>query len=706
MSAPVQDTPAPDKKLSKEEQRLQKVRNFGIIAHIDAGKTTCSERILYITGRSHKIGEVHDGGATMDYLQEEKDRGITITSAATTCQWRDYEFSLIDTPGHVDFTAEVERSLRVLDGAVGVFCGVAGVQPQSETVWRQGNRYRVPRLAFVNKMDRTGANFDNAVASMRKRLGAHAVPIQIPIGAEKDFKGVIDLIEMKAYTWSDGDARDLTVGEVPDEFKAAAEKARESMIEACADIDDDLAEKYLGGEEITVPEIKAALRKGTLTLACTPVLCGSAFKDKGVQNLLDAIVDFLPSPTEVPPIEGTHPDTGEKVIRPLRSTEPLGALAFKTISDPNGDLTFVRVYTGVMKQGEKYYNPRTRKQERVGRLMKMHANQKEPIEQAQAGDICAVVGFKDAITGDTICTKEAPVTFEAMNFPDTVISMSIEPVSSGDRDKLGEIIAKLIREDPTFKAYTDEQTGQTVISGMGELHLEVICNRIKSEFKIAVQTGKPKVAYRQTLKAPKEVEARHIKQSGGSGQFAVARVRYKPSEEVDTVEFKNVVTGGSVPKEYIPSVEKGIKEAAKNGGKLGFPFVKIYAELYDGQSHEVDSSTMAFEAAGVLSFRMAADGNALLLEPIMAIEVECPEEFTGDVIGDLSSRRGVIEDMTDRMGGLKAIKGRVPLSEMFQYSTSLRSATQGRGNYSMEPHSYEPVPDNVAKKVLEEYGAA
>lgn len=704
MSAPV-DTPAPEKKLSKEEQRLQKIRNFGIIAHIDAGKTTCSERILYITGRSHKIGEVHDGGATMDYLQEEKDRGITITSAATTCQWREYEFSLIDTPGHVDFTAEVERSLRVLDGAVGVFCGVAGVQPQSETVWRQGNRYRVPRLAFVNKMDRTGANFENAVESMRKRLGAHPVPVQIPIGAEKEFLGVIDLIEMKAYTWSDGDARDLTVGDVPAEFKDEAEAARESMVEACADFDDDLAEKYLGGEEISVQEIKTALRRGTLALACTPVLCGSAFKDKGVQNLLDAIIDFLPSPTEVPPIEGTHPDTGEKIIRPLLSTEPLGALAFKTISDPNGDLTFIRLYTGVMKQGEKYYNPRTRKQERVGRLMKMHANNKEPLEQATAGDIVAVIGFKDAITGDTICTKEGMVTFEAMNFPDTVISMSIEPASTGDRDKLGDVIAKLVREDPTFKAYTDDQTGQTVISGMGELHLEVICNRIKSEFKITVATGKPKVAYRQTLRGAKEVEARHIKQSGGSGQFAVSRVRFRPDEEVETVLFESTVSGGSVPREYIPSVEKGIKEAAKTGGRLGFPFVKVKAELYDGQSHEVDSSTMAFESSGALAFRMAAEGNTQLLEPVMSIEIECPEEFTGDVIGDLSSRRGVVDDMTERMGGIKAIKGKVPLSEMFQYSTSLRSATQGRGNYSMEFESYENVPDNVAKKVLEEYGA-
>ncbi|MGA1523967.1 MAG: elongation factor G, partial [Planctomycetota bacterium] len=527
MSNDAQATTTSDKKRAKEEERLLKVRNFGIIAHIDAGKTTVSERILYITGRSHKIGEVHDGAATMDYLKDEQERGITITSAATTCVWGDYNLSLIDTPGHVDFTAEVERSLRVLDGAVGVFCGVAGVQPQSETVWRQGNRYRVPRIAFVNKMDRTGADFYKAVETMRTRLHANAVPIQMPIGAEKDFKGVIDLVEMKAYTWDD-DARKVSIDDVPANLLDDATLQREAMIEAVAEFHDAMLEKFVEGEEVTIDEIKAAIRAGTLSLKLTPVLAGSAFKDKGVQNLLDAVVAYLPAPTEVPPIEGTNPDNGEKLVRPLFSTEPAGAMAFKTISDPNGDLTFIRVYSGTIQQGEKYYNPRTTKEERIGRVMKMHAAQREPIEAARAGDIVAVVGLRDVVTGDTLCTRDDPIVYEAMQFPDTVISIAIEPKSGGDRDKLTNCIAKLVREDPTFKAKTDEQTGQMVISGMGELHLEIICSRIERDYKVPITQGKPKVAYRQTLTAAKQVEARHIKQSGGSGQFAVARVRFRP----------------------------------------------------------------------------------------------------------------------------------------------------------------------------------
>ncbi len=696
----------PDKKLSKEEQRVEKIRNLGIIAHIDAGKTTCSERILYITGRSHKIGEVHDGEATMDYLEEEQKRGITITSAATTCQWKDFQIALIDTPGHVDFTAEVERSLRVLDGAVGVFCGVAGVQPQSETVWRQGNRYGVPRFAFVNKMDRTGADFDNAVETMRSRLSANAVPIQMPIGAERGFKGVIDLVEMKAYTWDD-DARDVSIDDVPADMLEEAQTRRETMIEAVAEFHDEMLEKFVEGEAITINEIKTAIRAGTKSLGLTPVLAGSAFKDKGVQNLLDAVCDYLPSPAEVPPIEGINPDNGETLIRPLVSSEPTGAMAFKSISDPNGDLTFIRIYSGTIKQGERYYNPRNRKEERIGRLLKMHANNREPIDMAKAGDIVAVVGIKDAFTGDTLCLKDSPIVYEKMEFPDTVISQSIEPKKSADRDKLSSVIGKLVREDPTFKAVTEEQTGQVVISGMGELHLEVICNRIASEFKIEVNTGKPKVAYRQTLTSDKQVEARHIKQSGGSGQFAVAKLRYFPTSEdtEDGVEFKDTITGGRIPKEYIPSIEFGINSAAKAGGRIGFPFVKVRCELYDGQFHDVDSSNMAFEAAGVLSFRMAAESNTTILEPLMKIEVESPEEYTGDVIGDLSSRRGVIEEMITQPGGLTTVRGTVPLSEMFQYSTSLRSTTQGRGHYSMEPHTYEPVPAALAEKVLEEYGS-
>jgi elongation factor G len=687
---------------SKDEQLLKRTRNIGIIAHIDAGKTTVTERILYITGKVHKIGEVHEGEATMDYLEEERKRGITITSASTTCQWKDHKINVIDTPGHVDFTAEVERSLRVLDGAIGVFCGVAGVQPQSETVWRQANRYNVPRLAFVNKMDRTGANFENAVQTMGARLGANAVPINWPIGAERTFKGVVDLVEMKAYTWSEDDAREVTVGDVPADLLAEMKQHREAMIDRVAEFYDPLLEKFVEGEEVSAEEIKIAIRNGTIAMKMTPVFCGAAFKDKGIQNVLDGVVDYLPAPTEVPPIEGTNPETGAKIVRPLLPSEPMSALAFKTISDPNGDLTFVRVYTGVLKQGQRYYNSRTRRMERVGRLMRMHANQREPVAEIRAGDIGAVVGFRETITGDSVSEEGHPVTFEAMQFPDTVISMAIEPKANADRDKLGEVIGKLVREDPTFKARTDEQTGQMVISGMGELHLEVICNRIASEFKVEVHVGKPKVAYKQTLKAARQVEARHIKQTGGSGQFAVSRVRFKPDNSVDTMEFINAVTGGSVPKEYIPSVEAGIRQAAEGGGRLGFPFVKFTAELYDGQSHDVDSSTMAFEASGALAFRMAIENNAVLLEPIMAIEVEMPEQYTGDVIGDLSSRRGVVEEMTTKPGGVTAVRGKVPLSEMFQYSTNLRSMTQGRGHYTMEPSSYEPVPPNIAEKLLKD----
>jgi elongation factor G len=689
-----------DKKDSKDVQQIRTYRNFGVIAHIDAGKTTFSERILYITGKSHKIGEVHEGAATMDYLEEERKRGITITSAATTCHWRNHRMSLIDTPGHVDFTAEVERSLRVLDGAVGVFCAVAGVQPQSETVWRQANRYKVPRVAFVNKMDRTGADFYKAVESMRARLNANPVPLVMPIGKEKAFVGVVDLVHMRACVWGDDDAREMSVSEIPAELLDEAKKRREQMIEAVAECHDAVLEKFVEGEEVTIPEIMMAIRAGTLSLKITPVFCGSAFKDKGVQNVLDAIVDYLPSPLDVPPIEGVNPETDEKVVYELLPDKPFASLVFKTISDPNGDLTFIRIYSGTMQQGEKYYNARTRRFERIGRLMRMHAAQREPIDVASAGDIVAVVGVKDAITGDTLSTKEAPVVYEAMNFPDTVISMAIEPKSSGDRDKLSAIIGKLVREDPTFKARTDEQTGQMVISGMGELHLEVKCNMIANDYKVPVTVGRPKVAYKMTLKGPKQVEARHIKQSGGSGQFAVARVRFTVDPEVETLNFIDAVKGGSVPREYIPAVEAGIEAAITGGGRAGFPYCKIVAELYDGQSHDVDSSAMAFEAAGVLAFRLAAEGNSLLLEPIMKIEIEAPEEKTGDVIGDLSSRRGIVEEMVSKPGGISAVTGKVPLAEMFQYSTMLRSLTQGRGTYSMEPATYEPVPPNIAEKVL------
>ncbi|MCU0865402.1 MAG: elongation factor G [Planctomycetes bacterium] len=689
-----------DKKESKDVQAIRMYRNFGVIAHIDAGKTTFSERILYITGKSHKIGEVHEGAATMDYLEEERKRGITITSAATTCYWRNHRMSLIDTPGHVDFTAEVERSLRVLDGAVGVFCAVAGVQPQSETVWRQANRYKVPRVAFVNKMDRTGADFYKAVESMKTRLHANPVPLVMPIGKEKSFQGVVDLVNMVSCIWSEDDAREMTVGEIPAELMAEAKKRREVMVEAVAECHDAVLEKFIEGQEISKEEIMMAIRKGALDMKITPVFCGSAFKDKGVQNVLDAIVDYLPCPIDRPPLEGFNPDKDEKVARPLLPDQPFAGLVFKTISDPNGDLTFVRVYTGEMTAGERYYNGRTRKYERIGRLVRMHAAQREPIDIARAGDIVAAIGIKESITGDTLSTKEHPVVYEAMAFPDTVISMSIEPESGGDRDKLGEVLGKLVREDPTFKASTDPQTSQTVISGMGELHLEVKCNMIMNDYKIPVKVGRPKVAYKMTLKGPKTVEARHIKQSGGSGQFAVARVKFSTDPEVESLKFIDGVKGGSVPREYIPAVEAGIENAVKGGGRIGFPYVKIVAELYDGQAHDVDSNAMAFETAGVLAFRMASENNSLLLEPIMKIEIEAPEDKTGDVIGDLSSRRGLVEEMITKPGGISAVTGKVPLAEMFQYSTRLRSMTQGRGTYTMEPSSYEPVPPNIAEKVL------
>ena len=692
-----------EQKDSKDVQQIKMYRNFGVIAHIDAGKTTFSERILYITGKSHKIGEVHEGAATMDYLEEERKRGITITSAATTCYWRDHRMSLIDTPGHVDFTVEVERSLRVLDGAVGVFCAVAGVQPQSETVWRQANRYKVPRIAFVNKMDRTGADFYKAVESMKTRLNANPVPVVMPIGKEKDFRGVVDLINMRSCIWSEDDAREMTVGEIPAELLEEAKKRREQMIEAVAECHDTVLEKFVEGEEVTTPEIMEAVRKGTLELKITPVFCGSAFKDKGVQNVLDAIVDFLPCPLERPPMEGFNPDRDEKVARPLLPDQPFAGLVFKTISDPNGDLTFIRVYTGEMRQGERYYNGRTSRYERIGRLVRMHAAVREPIDVARAGDIVAAVGIKESITGDTLSTKENPVVYEAMSFPDTVISMSIEPESGGDRDKLGEVLGKLIREDPTFKASTDPQTSQTVISGMGELHLEVKCNMIMNDYKIPVKVGRPKVAYKMTLKGPKTVEARHIKQSGGSGQFAVAKVKFSVDETVESCKFIDGIKGGSVPREYIKPVGDGIEAAVKGGGRIGFPFCKVVAELYDGQAHDVDSNAMAFETAGVLAFRMASENNSILLEPIMKIEIEAPEDKTGDVIGDLSSRRGLVEEMISKPGGISAVTGKVPLAEMFQYSTRLRSMTQGRGTYSMEPASYEPVPPNIAEKVLADY---
>jgi elongation factor G len=672
------------------------------MAHIDAGKTTVTERILYLTGRIHRTGEVHDGATTMDYLEEERERGITITSAATTCEWDGCRINLIDTPGHVDFTAEVERSLRVLDGAIGVFDGVAGVEAQSETVWRQADRYLVPRIAFVNKLDRTGARFGKVVDDIKARLGTTPVPIQFPIGTEKEFAGIVDLVELLAYTWDESDAREMQTGPVPAELAEEVGKARDRMIELVAEFDEPMLEKFVEGEPVSNEEIYRAIRVGTLSRKIVPVLCGSAFKDKGVQNLLDAVKRYLPSPLDVPDIKGMDPATKEEITRRSLPSEPTSALAFKIISDPTGDLTFIRVYSGVLRQGESLFNPRLRRRERIGRLVRMHAAQRQAIKEATAGEIAAVVGLKNTVTGDTLCDENKQIVLEAMEFPPTVISMAIEPRAGADRDKLSETIGRLTREDPTFRARTDENTGQMIISGMGELHLEVLRNRIERDFKVPVNVGKPKVAYRQTLRASRNVEARHIKQTGGHGQFAVVKVRFAAIEATDEpVVFTNDISGGSVPREYIASVEYGIKATAEGGGKLGFPFVNIEAALYDGQSHDVDSSDMAFQAAGALAFRMAVEGNATLLEPIMKIEVSTPEEYLGEVIGDLNSRRGVISDI-DVRGVIRVIRGKVPIAEMFQYSTKLRGMTQGRGNYSMEVQGYEPVPHSIAEKVLKE----
>ncbi|MEZ5987839.1 MAG: elongation factor G [Planctomycetota bacterium] len=692
-------TQTADSKLSPaEEKRLRLLRNIGIMAHIDAGKTTVTERVLFITGRTHKTGEVHDGQATMDYLEEERERGITITSAATTCFWRDHQVNLIDTPGHVDFTVEVERSLRVLDGAVGVFCGVAGVEAQSETVWRQADRYEVPRIAFVNKLDRTGADFNRVIEMMESRLHCAPVPMQVPIGLEKEHLGVIDLIDRKAYIWRE-DAKNVEITDVPAQYVDEVEAAREELIEKVAEFDEPMLEKFVEGESCHAEEIRRAVRAGVQQRKIVPVFCGAALKDKGIQNLLDAIVDYLPSPLDLPAIEAEDYKRGGEILLQPNASEPLSALAFKSISDPNGDLTFIRVYTGVIEKGQAVFNPRTRKRERIGRLLRMHANNREAIEAAKAGEIVAVMGVKDAFTGDTLCDQDRPVVLESLSIPEPVIALSIEPKNGKDRDKLSEVLGKLKREDPSFVPRTDEQTGQVIIAGMGELHLEVICNRIKRDFKVEINQGAPRVAYKQTLKKKVEVEYRHVKQTGGSGQFAVVRVRFEPKETELPLEFEDEIKGGVVPQEYIPSVRKGLVEAAGGGGRLGYPFVNVLAVLYDGQYHDVDSSDMAFQTAAQMAFRKATDGNIQLLEPIMRIEVQTPETFVGDVIGDLNSRRGMVSDI-DVEGEIRTIKGKVPIAEMFQYSTSLRGLTQGRATFLMEPLEYAPVPESLAKEIL------
>ena len=681
---------------------LENTRNIGISAHIDAGKTTTTERILYYTGRLHRIGEVHEGGATMDWMEQEKERGITITSAATTAEWKDHRINIIDTPGHVDFTVEVERALRVLDGAVALFCSVGGVEPQSETVWRQMNKYNVPRIAFVNKMDRTGADFTNAVAMMKERLGANAVPVQIPIGDGEMFRGVIDLIENKAIVWDD----DATQGvkwdevEIPEDLKKEARHWRINLMEAVAEHDDELLMKYLEGETIDPAHIKAVVREATIALDITPVFCGSAFKNKGVQRLLDGVIDYLPSPTEVPPIEGHLPRSEETEVRKPDPDGPLAAIAFKIATDPYvGKLTFARIYSGTLNKGDSIINASTEKKERAGRLLFMHANTREDVDQVKAGDICAIVGLKEVRTGDTLCDPDHPIVLEAMDFPEPVIRIAIEPKTKADIDKLGVGLQKLAEEDPTFKVATDDETGQTIIAGMGELHLEIIVDRLKREFKVEANVGQPQVSYREAIRKDITHAYTHKKQTGGRGQFAHVEIEFSTTEDGTGFEFENGIVGGSIPREFIPSVEKGIKEAMSRGPLAGYPIEGIKARLFDGKFHNVDSDQLSFELAGRMAFREASRmASPVIMEPIMKVEVITPEEYMGDVIGDLSSRRGQIDGMGQR-NDAQVIEAMVPLSEMFGYSTDLRSNTQGRAIYSMQFDHYSEVPASVAEEI-------
>jgi elongation factor G len=686
---------------------LEQTRNIGIMAHIDAGKTTTTERILYYTGRTHKMGEVHEGAAVMDWMEQEQERGITITSAATTAYWRDYRINIIDTPGHVDFTVEVERSLRVLDGAIALFDSVAGVEPQSETVWRQADKYRVPRIAYINKMDRIGANFQAGVQTMIDRLGAHPVPIQLPIGAEGDFKGVIDLVEEKAIVYKDDLGKESEVIDIPAELADEAHEARTHLIEAIADYDDDLMEAYLAEEVIDVARLKAAIRQATLDISMTPVLCGSSFKNKGVQPLLDAVIDYLPSPLDVPPVEGLEPVRGEAedrpATRPAADDEPFAALAFKVMSDPFvGKLTYFRVYSGKLAAGGRVLNSVTGRTERAGRILMMHANDREEQDEIYAGDIAAAVGLKQTSTGDTLSAPDAPIVLETITFPEPVVHVSIEPKTKVDQEKMGVALARLAEEDPTFQVRTDEETGQTVISGMGELHLEVIVDRMKREFKVEAGVGRPQVAYRETVRGTAEkVEGKFIKQTGGSGQYGVVYINLEPAPG-EGFDFVNKIKGGSVPSEFIPAVEKGIEEALENGVKAGYPMVDVRATLTDGKYHDTDSSEIAFKIAGSMALKAAAQrAKPVLLEPVMAVEVVTPQEFLGDVIGDLSKRRGRVEGQEPR-GNALAVKASVPLSEMFGYATDLRSNTQGRANYSMQFDRYEEVPGNLAETIVGE----
>jgi elongation factor G len=686
---------------------LEKTRNIGIMAHIDAGKTTTTERILYYTGRTHKIGEVHEGAAVMDWMEQEQERGITITSAATACEWNGHRINIIDTPGHVDFTVEVERSLRVLDGAVAVFDAVAGVEPQSETVWRQADKYHVPRFAYINKMDRTGADFYNAVETMKDRLGANAIPIQLPIGAEGDFLGIVDLVQMKALVWKDELGTEFEVEEIPADLADKAEEFRAALIEAVADFDEEIMEAFLGEEEIPVEKLKEALRQATLSTKVTPVLAGSSFKNKGVQPLLDAVIEMLPSPLEVPAVTGEIPaGKGESEptegTRPADDSGPFAALAFKIMSDPYvGKLTYFRVYSGKLQAGGRVLNVKTGRTERIGRLLMMHANSREEIEEAYSGDICAGVGLKETSTGDTLAAPDAPIALESIEFPETVIAVAIEPKTKADQEKMGTALQRLGEEDPTFRIETDEETGQTLIHGMGELHLEVIVDRMLREFKVEANVGKPQVAYRETVrKRVEKVVARFVRQTGGRGQFGHVVINLEPAPGEGFV-FENKIKGGVIPGEYIGPAEQGMEEALENGVKAGYPMVDVKAELVDGSYHDVDSSEMAFKIAGSMAIQEAArKANPVLLEPVMAVEVVTPEDFLGDVIGDLSRRRGKVQGQ-DQRGNALAVQALVPLGEMFGYATDLRSSTQGRATYTMQFEQYEEVPTNIAEEIVE-----
>ncbi len=678
---------------------LSKIRNIGIMAHIDAGKTTTTERILFYTGKTHKIGETHDGQATMDWMAQEQERGITITSAATTCMWNDHKINIIDTPGHVDFTIEVERSLKVLDAAIELFCGRAGVQSQSETVWRQANKYGVPRIAFVNKMDRDGADFYNVVTQMNERLKANAVPIQLPIGSAETFKGVIDLVEMKAIVYEDEQGKVMDRTDIPADMVDLANEWRGKLVEAVAEQDDALLEKYFSGEELTIDEIKSGIRKGVLTLAMTPVLCGSALSNKGVQPLLDAVIDYFPSPIDLPPVQGQSMD-GKEDSRETSDNAPLAGLAFKIAKDQFGTLTFFRIYSGKLTSGSYVYNSTKDKRERIGRIVRMHANKRTEEEEVYAGDIVAIVGLKDTTTGDTLCDEKAPIVLEKMDFPEPVISVAVEPKTKNDQEKMAIALQKLAEEDPSFRRETDEETGQTIISGMGELHLDIIVDRMKREYNVECNVGAPQVAYRETIRKPIRVEGKFIRQSGGKGQYGHCVIEMEPQEAGKGYEFIDQIVGGAIPKEYIPAVDKGIQESALNGVLAGYETVDFKVTLVDGSYHDVDSSEMAFKIAGSMAFKeAAAKADPVLLEPVMKVEIEVPDQYLGDVMGDVSRRRGNLQG-TNMNGSSQVIRAEIPLSEMFGYATDLRSNTQGRGSFSMELSHYAEVPRNVAEKII------